>query len=73
MTLIVVITSSYSHQRAVEMPRYLVERTFPDHLEMPTNAEGTNACRVISANNSEDQVTWVHSHVTEDKGTTFCI
>ena len=55
------------------MPRYLVERTFPDHLEMPTNADGTNACRVISANNSEDQVTWVHSHVTEDKGTTFCI
>jgi hypothetical protein len=57
MTLIAVITSSYSHQGEVEMPRYLVERTFPDHLEMPTNAEGTNACRVIIANNSEDQVT----------------
>ena len=25
------------------MPRYLVQRTFADHLEMPTNAEGANA------------------------------
>lgn len=55
------------------MPRYMVERTFPQGLEIPINAEGANACLNVVGNNAEQGVTWVHSYVTEDKKKTFCI
>jgi len=51
----------------------MVERTFPDGLFIPLNAEGSAACRSVVANNLEDGVTWLHSYVTEDKRKTFCI
>jgi hypothetical protein len=31
------------------MPRYMVERTFPDGLALPANAEGAKACLTSSA------------------------
>ena len=55
------------------MPRYLVERTFPDGLAIPMNDQGTQVCLTVIGNNTSDQVTWVHSYVTEDKKKTFCI
>lgn len=55
------------------MPRYLVERTFTDGLEIPMNDEGAATCLAVVGNNAKDGVTWVHSYVTEDKGKTFCI
>ncbi len=55
------------------MPRYLVERTFPDGLNIPMNDEGATTCRTVVSNNAEELVTWVHSYVTPDKGKTFCI
>lgn len=55
------------------MPRYLVERTFPDGLEIPMNDDGAETCLLVVGNNAEDGVTWVHSYVTSDKGKTFCI
>ena len=55
------------------MPRYLVERTFPDGLAIPMNDQGTQVCLTVIGNNTNDQVTWVHSYVTEDKKKTFCI
>jgi hypothetical protein len=55
------------------MPRYLVERTFSDGLQIPMNDEGANTCLTVVANNAEDLVTWVHSYVTEDKSKTFCV
>lgn len=55
------------------MPRYLVERTFPDGLEIPMNNAGAETCLLVVGNNAEDGVTWVHSYVTSDKGKTFCI
>jgi Protein of unknown function (DUF4242) len=55
------------------MPRYMVERTFPAGLEIPTTNEGATACLAVVGNNAEVGVTWVHSYVTEDKGKTFCI
>lgn len=55
------------------MPRYLVERTFADGLEIPTTDEGATICLTVVGNNSEDIVTWVHSYVTDDKRKTFCI
>jgi hypothetical protein len=55
------------------MPRYLVERTFPDGLNVPINADGATACRSVVDRNAEDGVTWVHSYVSDDKSKSFCI
>ena len=55
------------------MPRYLVERTFPEGLVIPIDATGAKACMSVVANNAEDGVTWVHSYVTPDNKKTFCI
>jgi predicted amidohydrolase YtcJ len=55
------------------MPRYLVERTFPNGLEIPVNGEGAAVCMNVAGNNAELGVTWVHSYVSEDKRKTYCI
>jgi hypothetical protein len=55
------------------MPRYLVERTFPEGLGIPVNEEGARACMSVVENNANAGVTWVHSYVTEDKRKTFCV
>ncbi len=55
------------------MPRYVVERTFPNGLAIPATEEGANICLTVVTNNSDDLVTWVHSYVTDDKSKTFCI
>ena len=55
------------------MPRYLVERTFPDGLAIPMTVEGAQVCLTVVGNNSLEGVTWVHSYVTPDKKKTFCI
>jgi hypothetical protein len=55
------------------MPRYLVERTFPEGLQIPLNEEGARVCQTVVTNNTDDLVTWVHSYVTLDKSKTFCI
>lgn len=55
------------------MPRYLVERTFPDGLRIPINSDGAAACLQVVDRNADDGVTWIHSYVTEDKQRTFCI
>jgi hypothetical protein len=55
------------------MPRYLVERTFPEGLAIPVDSQGAETCLTVVGNNATEQVTWVHSYVTDDKGKTFCI
>jgi hypothetical protein len=55
------------------MPRYMVERTFPEGLGIPSDAEGARACLSVVDNNADAGVTWLHSYVTEDKRKTFCI
>jgi hypothetical protein len=55
------------------MPRFLIERTFPDGLEIPLTAQGAQACMGVVAKNAEDGVTWIHSYVTPNKRKTFCI
>ena len=55
------------------MPRYLVERTFPNGLSIPTDANGAEACGGVVSRNAEGGVTWVHSYVSPDKTQTFCI
>jgi len=55
------------------MPRYLVERTFPNGLAIPVTESGAQACQGVIATNAEDGVTWVHSYVTPDRTHTFCV
>ncbi len=55
------------------MPRYVVERTFPDGLEIPVDAEGAQQCLTVVERNADDGVTWVHSYVSDDKAKTFCV
>jgi hypothetical protein len=55
------------------MPRYMVERTFPDGLGLPINEEGEAAAGQIVAANAELGVTWVHSYVHDDRTKTFCV
>ncbi len=55
------------------MPRYMVERTFPDGLEIPLTDEGAAVCRNVVGANADLGVTWVHSYVSDDKQTTFCV
>lgn len=55
------------------MPRYLVERSFPDELRIPGGLAGIAAVRDVVTANSDGGVTWVHSYVTEDRTKTFCV
>lgn len=55
------------------MPRYLVERTFLDGLEIPQNEVGATTVAGVVSNNTKEGVTWVRSFVTDDKMKTFCI
>jgi hypothetical protein len=55
------------------MPRYIVERIFPDGLHIPVNAEGAATCLTVVGRNTDDGVTWVHSYVSSDKHKTFCV
>jgi len=54
------------------MPRYLVERSFPEGLKIPVNDEGARICRTMVQNNMEDDVTWIHSYVSEDGKKSYC-
>ncbi|HLE76875.1 MAG TPA: DUF4242 domain-containing protein [bacterium] len=55
------------------MPRYVVERTFPDGLGIPVTEQGALKCLSVVDRNADVGVTWVHSYVSEDKNKTFCI
>jgi len=55
------------------MPRYLIERNFPEGLEIPVNREGAKVCLNVVQVNTDDNVTWIHSYVSDDKKKTFCI
>ena len=55
------------------MPRYMVERTFPQGLEIPVTDEGAQACLGVVDRNGQLGVTWVHSYVSQDKRKTFCV
>jgi predicted amidohydrolase YtcJ len=55
------------------MPRYVIERTFPTGLKLPTTPEGAAIARRLVRHNDEKGVTWIHSYVTLDKTRTFCV
>jgi hypothetical protein len=60
-------------QEEDRMPRYMVERSFPDGLHIPVDADGAQALGGIVATNADEGVTWVHSYVSADKTRTFCV
>lgn len=45
------------------MPRYLVEREFPEEFRVPVDERGARV----------EDVVWIHSYVSIDKKKTFCI
>jgi hypothetical protein len=55
------------------MPRYLVERTFADGLRFPIDGTGRKASAEIITRNGEQGVTWVHTYVSDDDRTTWCV
>jgi hypothetical protein len=55
------------------MPRYVVERTFPEGLRIPVNGEGVQVCLTVVDRNADEGVTWIHSYVSEDRTKTFCV
>lgn len=55
------------------MPRYVVERTFPDGLHIPADVLGADAMTRVVDNNMEERVTWMTSFLTLDKTKTFCV
>jgi hypothetical protein len=55
------------------LPRYIVERSFPDRLLIPAGVEGAEACLAVVERNTDRDVTWLHSYVSEDKQKTFCV
>jgi hypothetical protein len=55
------------------MPRYVVQRTFPDGLHIPVANGDAQPCEGVIEQNSEEGVTWVNSFVSEDKTRTFCV
>lgn len=55
------------------MTRYMVERTFPDGLQIPIDDTGRKAVAAVVDTNDSAGVTWVHSYVSVDRTKTFCI
>ena len=55
------------------MCRFLVERKFPEGLNIPLDATGAQLCRNVIDSNMEEGVTWLHSYVTPDRKRTFCL
>jgi Protein of unknown function (DUF4242) len=55
------------------MPRYVVQRTFPEGLHIPIENGGAELCDGVVERNAEEGVTWISSFVSEDNTRTFCI
>ncbi|MGH8774484.1 MAG: DUF4242 domain-containing protein [Jiangellaceae bacterium] len=55
------------------MPRYLVQRTFPDGLAIPVTPDGAQACLGVVNGNAGQGVTWLQSYVSNDKTVTYCV
>ncbi len=55
------------------MPRFVVQRTFPDGLHVPTTHAGAAAMLDVVDEIAPYGVTWVHSYVTADNNVTYCV
>ena len=55
------------------MPRYIVERDFPEEFQMPLDAAGARACLALVEVNRNEEVFWLHSYMSTDKRKSFCV
>lgn len=55
------------------MPRFIVERPFPGGVSLPMTDDGAKACARIVGGNAEAGVTWLHSYVSADRKTMYCV
>ena len=55
------------------MPRYVVERSFPEGFELPYGRAGIDVCRGVIGINENLGVTWLFSYVRDDRRSTFCV
>lgn len=55
------------------MPRYVIERTFPDGLGLPISEAGARAAAMVIDKNADHGVTWLHSYFTPDRKRSFCV
>lgn len=55
------------------MPRYIVQRTFPEGLCIEADPARADFCRGVIERNAQEGVTWITSFVSEDKTRTFCV
>jgi hypothetical protein len=65
--------SAERKEETSQMPRYVVESSFPDGLNIPINNDGARICGGVASRNAVGQVTWVQSFVSSDRKQTFCI
>jgi uncharacterized protein DUF4242 len=54
------------------MPRYIVQRTFPEACTSRSMGRA-DLCPGVVERNAEEGVTWISSFVSEDKTRTFCV
>jgi hypothetical protein len=55
------------------VPRYLVERSFPEGFRLVTDGDGMRSYLDVVERNADDGVTWLHSYVSDDRTRTFCV
>jgi len=55
------------------MPRYIVERNFPDGFSLPVNQEGAAGAMQVVGKNADEQVTWIVSYFNQDKTRSYCV
>jgi len=55
------------------MPRYLVEQTLAEQLDIEANETGAQRIATILGNDALDGVTWIHSYVAVDRRRMYCI
>ena len=55
------------------MPRYLVERSFPEGFQLRPTAKEPQRYVDVVERNADDGVTWLHSYVSADATRTFCL
>jgi hypothetical protein len=51
----------------------MVQRTFPEGLQIPVADGGADICGGVVERNAEEGVTWLHSYVSRDKRATYCV
>lgn len=55
------------------MPRYIVERSWPESFPLVPDEAGANACEAVGRTNAELGVTWLHSYFSDDKRASYCV